>query len=368
MKWPLHLLFALVASFSLSACSLPRGAGTSSEIVSGAANENADFALHIVSREFLHQFESWPGNGSTKTYPWISRQAGPASPLIAAGDVVNIQIWDSGDNSLLSIQGQKATSLLGLEVSPAGTIYVPYVGEVYIKGLTPDGARKELQIKVEGLIPAAQVQLSHTSGRKNTVDLVGGVRTAGNFPLPDRNFTVLSLLSAGGGISPEFHNPQVRLVRNGKTYGTSVERLYEDPSRDTTLRGGDKVIVDKERRYFIGMGAAKNEATVPFDKESVSALEAISLMGGLLDLRADPEGILIFRSYPTSAIRTDGTGPTHDQVAFSIDLTHADGLFSAGKFEVMPGDIVLATESFVTAAGTVFGFLGAAIGLAAIAK
>lgn len=368
MKLLSHLLIAAVAMLGLSACSIPRGAAISSEVVSGVGKEDAPFEMQIVSRSFIKQIEHWPGNQSNKSYPWISRQAGPASSLIAAGDTVSIRIWDSGENSLLSTEGQKVTSLEGLKVSPAGTVYIPYVGEVLLTNLTPDGARKELQTKIEGLIPAAQVQLHHQSGRKNTVDLVGGVKNAGSFPLPDRNFSVLSLLSAGGGIDSDLRNPQIRLVRNGTTYGTSIEKLYANPSRDTTLRGGDKVIVDQERRSFIAMGAAKEEDIIYFNQDTVTALGAISLMGGLNDLRADPEGVLIFRNYPDSALRSDGSGPKRDQVVFSIDLTHADGLFSAGQFEIMPGDVVLATESFVTAAGTVAGFFGVMIGLAAIAN
>ncbi|WP_380056255.1 polysaccharide biosynthesis/export family protein [Falsihalocynthiibacter sp. SS001] len=364
----LRVVSFVILGLTLIGCSLPRGAAISSEVVQGAGAEDAPFALHVVSRDFLPRFANWPSNHSSRSYSWISRQAGPASQVIAAGDVMNLQIWDSGDNSLISSPEQKSTPLLNLVVSPSGTIFVPYVGEVLVTGLTPDGARKELQSRIASLIPSAQVQISHTSGRRNSVDLVGGVLNAGNFPLPDRNFTILSLLAAGGGVDPDIPNPQVRLVRGNNTYGTSLTRLYENSSLDTTLRGGDKVIVDRDQRSFIALGAASNEATVYFNKDRISALDALSLMGGLLDLRADPEGVLILRNYPSSAVRTDGTGPSHDQVVFSIDLTHADGIFSAGKFEIQPGDVVLATESFVTAAGTVVGFFSALIGIAAVAN
>ncbi|MEH6835077.1 MULTISPECIES: polysaccharide biosynthesis/export family protein [Falsihalocynthiibacter] len=363
-----NLIFALVAGLGIAACSLPRGAAVSSEVISGAGDANSPFALHVISPDFLTQFAKWPGNQSSKSYPWISHQAGPASPIIAAGDIVSLRIWDSGENSLLSTDGQKATELAGLVVSPSGTIYVPYVGDVLLTGLTPEGARKELQVKIETLIPAVQVQLVHVSGRKNSVDLVGGVMKAGSFQLPDRNFTVLSLLSAGGGVDRGVRNPQIRLVRNNTTYGTSLDNLYEDPSRDTTLRGGDKVIVDEEKRYFVGMGASKNEATIYFSKDNITALDAIAMMGGLNDLRADPEGILVLRNYPTSAIRLDGTGPARDQIVFSIDLTSAEGLFGAKKFEIVPGDVVLATESVVTAASSIVGLFGAVVGVAALTK
>jgi polysaccharide export outer membrane protein len=51
------------------------------------------------------------------------------------------------------------------------------------------------------------------------------------------------------------------------------------------------------------------------------------------------------------------------RVVFTVDLTSADGLFSAGKFEIMPNDLVYATESPIGAALTVFGVLRAALSL-----
>ena len=50
-------------------------------------------------------------------------------------------------------------------------------------------------------------------------------------------------------------------------------------------------------------------------------------------------------------------------MVFVIDLTSADGLFSAGQFQVHPGDTVLVTESAVTAAQSVFGLIGRAFGI-----
>jgi len=53
-----------------------------------------------------------------------------------------------------------------------------------------------------------------------------------------------------------------------------------------------------------------------------------------------------------------------DRVVFTLDLTSADGLFSAGIFHIMPGDLVYATESPVNAASTVLGLLGTVLGVA----
>jgi len=51
------------------------------------------------------------------------------------------------------------------------------------------------------------------------------------------------------------------------------------------------------------------------------------------------------------------------QVVFTFDLTSADGLFAARNFRINPNDTVLATESPITMAQTVFSLVGTAFGL-----
>jgi hypothetical protein len=156
---------------------------------------------------------------------------------------------------------------------------------------------------------------------------------------------VLALLAEAGGIDQTLNNPQVRLVRDDQIYGTSVDRLFADPALDTTLRGGDKVLVEGDDRFFLSLGATGREAEYPFPRDRISALEALSIMGGVTENRANPQGILVLRQYPADAVRADGTGPRHPRTVFTIDLTSADGLFSAGQFQIMSGDLVYATET-----------------------
>ncbi|MEL7089621.1 MAG: polysaccharide export protein, partial [Planctomycetota bacterium] len=127
---------------------------------------------------------------------------------------------------------------------------------------------------------------------------------------------------------------------------------------------GDKVAVEADERYFRALGASGVEEIIPFDKAEVSALDAMSLIGGVSDTRANPQGVLILREYPESAVRGDGAGPEQTRTVFTIDLTTSDGLFSAGRFEINHKDTVLVTESPVNSVQTVFGLVGSAFGLA----
>ena len=356
-----------LVGLSLAGCNLPGGAAFESEVLAVAQDADTttpDFAVQPVTRDALPRYADWPRVGDTPL-DWIARAAGPANRIIAPGDQVSVTVWNTEQNSLLNAGEQRFVPLTNIRVAPGGTIFLPYLGEIRVEGMSPDHAREIIQDKFIAVAPAAQVQLELTEGRQNAVSLVGGVNQPGTFPLPDQAYTVLSLLAEGGGVRDQMNNPQIRLIRGGDIYGTSVDRLFANPDLDTTLRGGDKVIVQADDRYFLSLGAAGSEAVHLFPKDRISALEAMSIIGGVSENRADPQGILILRQYPTSAVRQDGTGPDQERVVFTLDLTSADGLFSAGQFRIQSGDLVYATESPVTRAQTILSLIGNAFGAVA---
>jgi len=358
---------AIVLCILLAGCTTPRGAGFQAEVLAAqdegeSAGLPPDFSVHPVTRASLPQLAAWPGTGQSG-HSWIARQSQPASLIIAPGDILAISVWDTEDNSLLAGPGQRVAELANVQVSPAGAIFLPFVGEMKVSGMAVPTARAKIEEKLIASIPAAQVQLSVTPGRANTANLVSGVTNPGVYPLPDRDYSLLSLLAQGGGVQAGLKNPQIKLFRGSQVYATSVARLYEDPAMDTTMVGGDRVIVEADKRYFLSLGAAGTEAIHNFPQDRVTALDAMSIVGGVQDTRADPKGILILREYPAGALRQDGSGPAQKRVVFSIDLTTADGLFSAGQFAVMPKDLVYVSESRITSARTVLGLFGIVLGL-----
>jgi polysaccharide biosynthesis/export protein len=248
-------------------------------------------------------------------------------------------------------------------VSTKGTIFLPYADEVYIAQMTPDEARLEIQNRLLSIIPSAQVQLQFASGSNNSVELLSGIPKPGSYPLMDRSTTLTSILAQGGGIPSTMTNPQITLSRGGKLYRISASALMSNPELDTTMRGGDKIYIEAEKRYFLSLGAAGKEAIVNFPHDRVTALEAMSLIGGVNQGTANPRGILILRDYPQTAVRTDGTGPSRDRMVFVLDLTNADGLFSAGEFAIQDRDLVLVTQSDLVNTKTIFSLIGSILGL-----
>lgn len=349
---------------SLTACSLPRGAALSSEIVREKGSDEPTFSVVNVSRSNIAQLAGWPVTGWSGRYHWLRSGRGPNSSVIRAGDSLNLVIWDSQANSLLAPDTEKLVNMPNLVVSSGGTIFIPYLNTVSVVGKTPSQARSLIQESIVTIAATAQVQLSVIPGKQNSADLVTGVANPGTYPLPDRNYSILSLLALGGGVSPTLRNPLVRLIRDGKTYEIPAAALFSDASKNITLRGNDKVLIQEDKRYFTALGATGTESLVYFDKENITAIEALSMIGGLTDDRANLKGVLVLRDYPTRALRTDGKGPEMQQVIFVFDLTSADGLFASRSFQINPNDTVLATESAVTKASTILRIIGSALGIA----
>lgn len=356
-------LISCLLVVGLSACgTLPRGAALEKEVIQDADAPESDIAVYPVTRAFLPSVAQWPHTGASR-HGWLGQSRGSNAQVIRPGDSLDILVWDSGENSLLTSPEQQVAAMPGIRVSESGTIFMPYVGKVQVAGRTPDSARQLIQRQMETIVPAAQVQLAMTEGRANSIDLVGGVNQPGNIVMPDQDFSVLAAISAGGGVRDSLENPQVKLVRGSKIYATSLDRLYENPSLDSRLHGGDKVIIEEDRRYFLSLGAAGREAQHAFNRDTVSALDALAIIGGVNDNRANPQGILILREYPNSAVSAGTRGPRKTRVVFTLDLTTSDGLFSARNFPIHSGDLVLATESPLTNTRTILGLVGSVFGL-----
>lgn len=371
----------LLLVLGLSGCgTLPRGAGIEREVLAdrnlvvkadgsvGRAGKDstelpAEFAVEPVTRENVAKYDSWPAVGESPR-AWISRVDQPKTRILAAGDTVNIVIWNTEDNSLLTAPGQRMLSMPPMQISASGQIFLPYIGQAKISGMSPEHARETIEKAYVMVAPSVQVQLSASEGRNTTASLLSGVGRPGPYPLPDQDMTLLDLLALGGGITPSLVNPQIRLQRDERTYGISAGRLREDTSLNTTLKGGDRIFVEDDDRFFMSLGAAGTQAQHRFPRDHVSALEAMALIGGLAETRANAKGILILRSYPAASIRKDGKGPRHIRTIFTLDLTNADGLFSAEHFQIRAGDMIYVTESPLIGTRSVFGVIGSIFGLA----
>ncbi|WP_323034746.1 polysaccharide biosynthesis/export family protein [Pararhodobacter sp.] len=338
-------LMSLMIPALVAGCSLPRGAALQSEVLRGTDDETSHVQVIAITRETLPDIQEWPIAHPELRHRWMTTGASATARIIRAGDLVSLSVWDSQPDSLLTTGEQRNVNMQNIPVSASGQVFIPYVGELRIAGMTAEQARREVQQRMSSIVPDGQVQLSVAPGSRNTIDVVTGVARPGRVELPEVSPTILSILAETGGISSSLRNPLVRLNRAGEAYAIPASELFENPANDIQLRGGDRVLVEEDNRTFIALGAAGSEQVVYFEREEITALDALSTIGGLSDTRADLRGVMVMREYPERMVSQTGNAPRKQQVIFTFDLTSADGLFAAQRFTIQPGDVVLATES-----------------------
>ena len=337
---------ALVATLGLAvSCSLPRSGPNKGEIYSGSVMEGGDAFVLTVNDRINRIAAVAPALGFSTGFKNASILG---SDTIRAGDVLGLTIWENVNDGLLVPQGQNATVLEQVQVDGSGFIFVPYAGRIKAAGNTPEAIRRTISAKLEDQTPDPQVQVRRLAGDGATVSIVGAVGAQGVYPIERPTLTLAAMLAAAGGIAIQPEIAQVTLVRGSHSGSIWFEDLYDHPAHDIALRGGDKIIVEQDTRTFTALGATGTQDRVTFESQSISAIEAIAQVGGLVSTVADPTGVFVFRIEPEAIARqllgrTDITGP--QRVIYVLDLTRPNGIFMARDFAIRDEDTVYVTEA-----------------------
>ena len=355
--------FKIILIVGITSCDkVPRGAPMTAEVLRPHDSMINQFNLHKVDSDFFPVNEASENRRENNETSWSLTKSEHTHIQIKTGDRITLEVWDGADNSLITPVGQKRTLMQDIVVSEAG-IFVPYVGTVNVNSLSQDQARDKIQDTLAQIVPSAQVSLNLTPGAENSVNLVGGFKNSGTIPLQADNSSILSMIASAGGVDPNIKFPIITVIRNGRHHTTSLEDLYSDPEKDINLQGGDKLLVREDERYFLALGATGKETLIPFNQESISALDAISKFGGISDKTGNLRGILIFRAENLSAQDRGNGVETGTRDIYALDLTSADGIFSAKKFLIQHQDLVLVTDTEITAVGTALKFLASITGV-----
>ena len=176
----------------------------------------------------------------------------------------------------------------------------------------------------------------------------GAVTGQGVYPIERPTRTLSTMLAKSGGIAIEPAVAIVRVTRGGQTGKVWLQDLYENPGLDIALRGGDQIVVERDQRAFTALGATGAQSLVPFESQTLSAIEAIAQVGGLATSLADPTGVFVFRNEPAEIAnsvlgRKDLRGD--QRMVYVLDLTQPTGMFEARDFLIRDGDTVYVTEA-----------------------
>jgi len=343
-QWGRRAVLVALAS-TVAGCALPRSGPNKREIFSGSVQQKGDAFIVAVNSRVTRAASVTPVLGFSSGFLNAGRLG---SDTINPGDVLALQIWENVDDGLLASEGQAATILDEVQVDGQGFIFVPYAGRIRAAGNTPDRVRQIITERLDAQTPDPQVTVSRVAGDGATVSVVGGVGSQGVYPIDRPTRTLSAMLAAAGGIAIEPEIAQVTVLRGSHKCKVWFEDIFTDPRLDIALRGGDKIYVEEDTRAFSVLGATGTQNRIPFESQTLSAIEAIAQVGGLNTNLADPTGVFVFRTEP-EVIARDVLGRSDlvgaQRFVYVLNLTEPNGMFEARDFSVRDDDLIYVTEA-----------------------
>jgi protein involved in polysaccharide export with SLBB domain len=205
------------------------------------------------------------------------RMATPPNYKIAADDELIIDVYGYSE-----VQHT-------LKVSPEGYVRIPYLGPVYVNGLTMDEARtritKQLGTIYGGIKSGnTSVQVSLGNIRSIKVTLIGEINRPGTYTLPSLA-TVANALYVSGGPNENGSFRSIDVVRNGKaiaTFDLYDFLLHGDLTNNVVLQDQDVVKVNPYKMRVELQGEIKRPAIFEA-REKETLQQVIDFAGGYTD-------------------------------------------------------------------------------------
>ncbi len=337
---------ATIAALAVvSSCGLPQVGPNKKQIFAGSVQKEGDAFVVSVNDRVTRATAVVPALGFSNAF---KNAAQLGSDTIRAGDVLGITVYENVDDPLLGVEGAPATVLEEVQVDGAGFIFIPYAGRIKAAGNTPDAIRRIITNKLGEQTPDPQVEVRRAAGDGSTVSLIGSVGSQGVYAIERPTRTLGTMLAQAGGVTIVPEIAQITVIRGNHRGKIWLEDLYEHPELDIALRGGDRILVEEDTRSFTALGATGGQAQVPFESQTLSALEGIAQVGGLNAATADPTGVFVFRNEPQEVAtqvlgRNDLQGA--QRMVYVLDLTQPNGMFMARDFVIRDGDTLYVTEA-----------------------
>jgi polysaccharide biosynthesis/export protein len=330
----------------MAACALPRTGPNRSEIFDGSVLKGGNAYVVEVDDRVARATRVSPALGFAPDF----RDAEVlGSDVISPGDRLSLTIYENvRDDPLLGNSGQRVSALSEVQVDGQGFIFVPYAGLVMAAGQSPETLRQTITERLAPQTPDPQIAVARLAGNGATVTVSGAVASQGVFPIDRPTRTLTAMLAEAGGISIEPESALVRVTRGGKSGQVWLSDLYDQPGLDIALRPGDRIVVERDTRSFVALGATGSQQLIPFATQTLTAIEALAQVGGLNAQLADPTGIFIFRTESAAVAnkvlgRSDLTG--RHRFIYVLNLTDPMGIFEASDFDIRDGDTVYVTEA-----------------------
>jgi polysaccharide export outer membrane protein len=212
-------------------------------------------------------------------------------------------------------------------LSEQGTLNVPLVGEMSLKGLTPEQAARQIadRLKSGKYINEPQITVTVLQARSRMVSVLGYVRNPGRYALDGASAKISDVIAMAGGLEPNGAQ-QVTIQPNGDQKSKPVivdlsSVIAGDTAKNIDVHGGDSIFVPRAPVVYV-YGEVMRGGAYRLEPD-MTVMQAISLAGGIT-----PRG----SQNRVQLRRKDGRGAWKESSVKSTDV-------------VAPDDVIYVRES-----------------------
>lgn len=360
---PYRLTVVILAGLSASACmSLPTSGPDDKRIrdeatVYYAADKSkkplTDYVLVDLTESVLTYFPLNKTTGFADGFGLGGRSA-PEQPL-GVGDIVQVTIFESAAGGLFipAEAGSRAGNFVTLPqqtIDTNGTVTVPYAGNIRAVGRTPAEVQAAIEERLANRAIEPQAVINLVEKRSSEVSVLGDVNQPAKLQLNTGGERVLDVISRAGGLSQQASETSITLQRGGKTATIPFRRLVNSPKDNIFVYPNDVLYANRERRTFLAFGASGLNGSIDFEDLDLSLSEGVAKAGGLLDARADPGQVFLYRLVDPAILAKMGFPVTAKSgagfpVIFRANLRDPSSLFLAGQFPMQNKDIIYVSNA-----------------------
>ena len=282
----------------------------------------------------------------------------PRDQRIGIGDSVQITLWEAGPGGLFSSPvvdrtstGSRSATIPEQVVARDGSITVPFAGRIMVAGRTPPEIESAIVSRLADKALDPQALVAVTRNVSNTVTVMGEVTPGARVPLSVAGDRLLDVIATAGGVRAPVYDIKVELTRRGRTVEVPMQAVLDHPRENVFLHPRDVVVLVRSPQSFTAVGATGRNAVVPFETQALTLDEAMGRAGGMLDDRADPDGLFVIRFEPKDVARElpqargvparGGWVPT----IYHLNMRDPTALFLARQFPMRDKDILYVSNA-----------------------
>lgn len=359
---PVAGLVSALALSLLGGCSaVPNVGPKASDVAEEATAPDSERRYAVVQLDD-RSIQMLRGRSGDSSFASFGDHRGSVDPRVGVGDVVSLTIWEAGSGGLFSgavadrlSAGSRSAAIPEQTVGRDGYISVPYAGRVRAAGRTTQDIQHEIERALEGKAIQPQALVTVSKPMSNMVTVLGEAAGGGaRVPVSPKGDRVLDVIASAGGVRAPMIESFVQLSRGSRTVRVAMTRVAADPRENIFVRPGDVLTVIRDPQRFYAYGATGRNAEIPFEAEGVTLAQALSKAGGLLDYRADPQGVFVFRLEPESFARrlpeAQGVASSAGRVkvVYQINMRDPNSMFLANQFRVFNRDLIYVSNAPMT--------------------